>query len=182
MAPFEPAAGRARWRILYDHLATLGPGDVYEYTQMAEALNLDPQADRHVMQKAMRRAAKTFAEENRHAVEPVPNRGYRVAAVDGHVTLARRHQRKSQRSIVRAKSAVTYVDLDGVDPGVRHTIDLMAQALSMQVAFSNQLDVRQRNLERAVGEIKSTSSAHKERTDEELAELRGRLDRLERGE
>lgn len=177
MSPFEPTGDRARWRVLYEHLRDKRPGDMFTYAEMGEALGLDPDADRQTMQLAMRRAAREFEQVDKHALDSVTNVGYRVVAPVEHMQLARRQQRRSNRALVSGKSKVVNVDLNGVDPEVRKAFEVMATAFSMQMDFNRRMDVRQRRLEEAVGTITDRTS----RSEEEVAELRARLERLEQG-
>ena len=176
MSPFEPAGETARWRILYDLLSGRTVGDVLNYEVMAEALDLDPIEDRHTIQLAMRRASKQLELENKHAVEAVQNVGYRIVEPEEHLRLARGQQRRSSRALARGHSKVVNVDLSNVDPEVRNAFQVVASAFAMQMEFNRRTDVRQKKLEDALDAVREKST----RTDEEVAELRARLDRLER--
>ena len=176
MSPFEPAGETARWRILYDLLSGRTVGDVLNYEVMAEALDLDPIEDRHTIQLAMRRASKELELENKHAVEAVQNVGYRIVEPEEHLRLARGQQRRSSRALARGHSKVVNVDLSNVDPEVRNAFQVVASAFAMQMEFNRRTDVRQKKLEDALDAVREKST----RTNEEVAELRARLDRLER--
>lgn len=176
MSPFEPAGETARWRILYDLLSGRTVGDVLNYEVMAEALDLDPIEDRHTIQLAMRRASKELELENKHAVEAVQNVGYRIVEPEEHLRLARGQQRRSSRALARGHSKVVNVDLSNVDPEVRNAFQVVASAFAMQMEFNRRTDVRQKKLEDALDAVREKST----RTGEEVAELRARLDRLER--
>lgn len=175
MSPFEPAGDTARWRVLYDLLAERTIGDILTYDAMAAALDLDPLKDRHTIQVAMRRAAKELERENKHAVEAVKNTGYRIVEPEEHLRLARQQQRKSSRALVRGHSKVVNVDLSGVDPEVRNAFQVVASAFAMQMEFNRRTDIRQKRLEESLDAVREKST----RTDEEVAELRARLERLE---
>jgi len=176
VSPFEPAGETARWRILYDLLSGRTVGDVLNYEVMAEALDLDPIEDRHTIQLAMRRASRELELENKHAVEAVQNVGYRIVEPEEHLRLARGQQRRSSRALARGHSKVVNVDLSNVDPEVRNAFQVVASAFAMQMEFNRRTDVRQKKLEDALDAVREKST----RTDEEVAELRARLDRLER--
>ncbi len=176
MSPFEPAGETARWRILYDLLSGRTVGDVLNYEVMAEALDLDPIEDRHTIQLAMRRASRELELENKHAVEAVQNVGYRIVEPEEHLRLARGQQRRASRALARGHSKVVNVDLSNVDPEVRNAFQVVASAFAMQMEFNRRTDVRQKKLEDALDAVREKST----RTDEEVAELRARLDRLER--
>jgi len=175
MSPFQPLGDQARWRVIYDLLVETATGDTLRYDAMGKALHLDPYKDRHAIQMAVRRAAREHERQDRRALEPVPNIGYRVVEPPEHLTLARKHSVKSGRSLERARSKVTNIDLTGLDPEVRQAVEWTAQALMMVADYSRRLDIRQRNLEQAV----NAGQERQDRSESEIAELRARLDRLE---
>lgn len=179
MSPFQPASDRARWRVLYELLAKLGVGDLLPYAAMAEALELDPDADRHKMQLAMRRAAQELEEVDKRAVEPVPNVGYMIVAPNEHVALARQQQRKSNRALARGHSKVVNVDFNQMEPEARKAIELMASTFAAQMDFNRRMDVRQANLEQAIAAVTKRADQQAERTDAQLVTLKERLARLE---
>jgi hypothetical protein len=160
---------------LYDLLRVRQVGDLVDYPTMAEALELDPVKDRTAIQLAMRRAAQELETEDKHAVDAVSGVGYRIVEPTAHLDLARRHQRKAGRSLARGHSKAVNVDFNAVDPETRRAFEVVASAFAAQMDFNRRMDVRQRNLERAVEAVTQRS----ERTNEELATLRARLARLE---
>lgn len=175
MSPFEPVGETARWRTIYNHLADTPVDGVLTYEAMGEALDLDPVKDRHTIQVAMRRAAKELEAEDNRAVEAVKNVGYRVVQPEEHLRLARYQQRRSSRALARGHSKVVNVDLSNVDPEIRQAFQVVASAFAMQMEFNRRTDVRQKRLEESLEAVREKSS----RTDDEVAELRARLERLE---
>lgn len=175
MSPFEPKGETARWRLIYELLQTKQVDDILKYEEMADVLDLDPLADRHLIQVSMRRAAREFEQVDRHAVEAIANTGYRVVAAEEHLRLAKRLQRRSSKALVLGRSKVVNVDLSAVDPEVRHAFEVVAEAFNRQMEFNRRLDVRQKRLEQALESVQGQSS----RTVDEVAELRARLERLE---
>lgn len=174
-AAFQPLGDVARWRTLYNQLLSrANHGDVITYDRMGQVLGLDPQADRHAIQMAVRRASKELEQADKMALDSVPNEGYRVVQAVEHIELARRQQRRSHRALSRGHSKVVNVDFTGMEPEVRKAFDVMASAFSMQMDFNRRIDVRQRNLESATQAV----AQRQERTEEELRELRERLDAL----
>lgn len=178
MSPFEPVGDRARWRIVYDLLRVVPVDGVLEYEQMAEALDMDAEDDRHVIQMAMRRAGKELEQVEKHAIESISNVGYRVVRPPEHLRLARGHQSKAGKQLKRGHSKVVNVDFNEIEPETRKAFEVVAQAFAMQMQFNSRLDVRQKRLE----EVVETVSERTERTASELAELRERMARLEGGE
>lgn len=175
MSPFEPVGDIPRWRVIYGLLKPLKPGDVLTYREMGAALEVSESA-RHVMQSAIRRAAREFEIKDLHALESVSNVGYRVIRAEEHMTLARAHQKKAGNSLTRGHSKVVNVDFSGMDPEIRSAFGIVAQAFAAQVDFTRRLDVRQKNLESALKSIEVKT----DRTEDEVAELRRRLERLEK--
>lgn len=175
MTPFEPIGERARWRVLYDLLLTCSVGDALTYKQMAEVLDLDADADRHAIQMAMRRAAREYEVEDSRALESVPNQGYRIVQPTEHLRLAHNQQRKSHKALARGHSKVVHVDLSGLDPEIRKGFEVVARAFAMQMDFNRRMDVRQRRLETVVSSI----SERHDRSEDEIAALRERLERME---
>lgn len=173
--PFEPAGDTARWRIVYGLLVKASVDQVITYEDMGNALNLDPDGDRHAIQMAVRRAAKEHEVLDGRALDVVPNAGYRIVTVPEHLTLAKRHHKKASRSLARGQSKVDHVDLTGVEPETRKAFEIVAQAFQMQADFNRRVEANQRKLSRQVA---NASSAQK-RTDDEIAELKARLAQLE---
>lgn len=176
MSPFEPVGDIPRWRVLYAMLQPLEPGNVITYTDMCAALEL-PETLRSVVQNAIRRAAREFEVRERHALEPVPNVGYRVVKAEEHMVLARQHQSKSSRALARGHSKVVNVDLSGLDPEARKAFGVVAQAFAAQMDHNRRMDIRQKNLEQALKSMEIKT----DRTEDEVAELRARLEKLEQG-
>lgn len=179
MTPFEPRGkgGIARWRIVYDLLCAAAVDDIVTYDQMAQALDLDPIADRHRIQSAMARAATKHEREDKRAVTPMAGMGYRVVAAPEQLAQARHHQRRSTRQLERGQSKVVNVDLSGVNPDVRHAFEVVGQAFAMQLDFNRRFDVRQQRLEQALDATRDQAI----RTEQEVEDLRARLERLESG-
>jgi len=173
--PFQPIGERARWRVLYDLLRKLDINDTLSYAEMAEALDLDPDEDRMRIQMAFRRAAKEYEQVDQRAVDVVTNVGYRVVEPPEHLRLARRHQKRSRKELAKGHSKVVHVDLSGMDDETRKAFMVVGQAFSMMQDMMRRHDVRQNRLE----EVVSSTVERQERSAEELAELRARLERLE---
>jgi len=182
VSPFQPIGDRARWRVIYDLLRDTPVGGVLRYEDMGTALGLDPETDRHVIQMAMRRAAREHEVCDKRTVESVANEGYRIVQTPEKLRLAERDRRKSGRSLARGSSKVVNVDLSGVEPETRHAFEVVARAFAMQMEFNRRFDVRQKRLEKAVDDMSQRTERTEERTErteEEIADLKARLARLE---
>lgn len=175
MAAFQPSGEQARWRTLYDLLQSTPVDGMLTYKRMAEALDLHPEDDRHAIQMAMRRAARELEEHDKHAVDVVPNHGYRVVKAPEHMMLAKRQQRRSSRALKRGHSKVTNVDLSQLDPDTRQAFEVVARAFAAQMDINRRLDIGQRRLKESLDSM----TQRQDRSDEEIRRLRERLDRLE---
>jgi len=173
--PFKPLGDIARWRIIYNLLTVRQVDDILTYDEMGDALNLDPVKDRRIIQGAMPRASKEFEESDKHALTAVPNIGYRIVEPEEHLRLAKDQQRRSSRALVSGRSKVVNVDLSEVAPEVRQAFQVVASAFAMQMEFNRRTDIRQKKLEQSLDAIRDKTT----RTDNEVAELRDRLKRLE---
>lgn len=177
MTRFEALGPEARWRTVYQLLKVRTAGDLLTYERMGEALELDPLEGRQTIRAALYRAAREFEQVDKHAVEAVPNIGYRVVETQEHLTLAHRQQKRAGRALQRGHSKVINVDFNGVDPQVRQGFEVVARALSMQMDFNRRFNVRQKRLESVVRETGERTN----RNETEIAELKERLARLEAG-
>ena len=175
MSPFNPIGERARWRTLYEIVRQTPTDSEVTYEALAAALALDPEADRHTIQLAMRRASKESEVKDARALEAVPNVGYRVVKSAEHLRLAKNQQKKSHNALVRGQSKVEHVDLAGMEPEIRRAFEVVAQAFAMQAEFMRRTDIRQRKVEAAIAEVQGQSS----RSEAEISALKERLARLE---
>lgn len=175
MAPFQPIGAKARWRIVYELLRKIGTGDVLTYEEIGGALNLDADDDRHLIQMAVRRAAREYEEADNRALEAVPNTGYRVVEAPEHLRLAKGQQKRASKALARGHSKVVHVDLSGVEPATRQLFEATVRAFTMQMEFNKRFDVRQKRLEQALDDMTQRT----DRTEQEIADLKARLARLE---
>lgn len=182
MSPFKPIGDQARWQTVYALLVRTKTGDVLTYEAIAEALELDSKRDRHAIQMAMRRAAKEHEEADKRAIESVANKGYRVVEAPEHLRLARGHHRRASKALVRGQSKVVHVDLGALDPETRRAFEVVASAFAAQIEFNKRFDVRQQRLEKAFEDITERTDKTEARTEQEIAELKARLARLEGGQ
>lgn len=175
MNAFEPIGREARWRLVYELLQRAETDSIVTYEDLGRTLDLDPIDDRHAIQMAMRRASKEHEEVDKRATDAVPNIGYRIVRPPEHLMLAKRQQRRSTRALARGWSKAVNVDLSRLDPETRHALEMVGRAFAVQMDFNRRTDVRQSRLEEALKSV----SRRVERTEEENAELRARLERLE---
>jgi hypothetical protein len=181
MSPFEPIGDQARWRLAYDLIRAAATDDVVTYGELGEALGLHPKRNRHAIQMAMRRAAEELETQDKRAVDAVPNKGYRIVPAGENLMLARRHGKKAGKSLARGRSKAVNVDMSQIeDPVTRRALEVTAQAFALQMDFNRRFAVRQERLEKVVAEITEAQSEDRQRSAEEVAQLRERIERLER--
>lgn len=174
--PFEPIGERPRWETVYDLMTAAKVGDIITYAALGEALGLNPDTERDLIQASARQAAKRHEERDKRAVDAVKNQGYRIVEAPEQLGLARRHQRKASKALARGHSKAVNVDFNGLPSDIRHAFEVVAQAFALQMDFNRRFDVRQKQLERAVANVVETAT----RTEDEVADLRERLLRLEK--
>lgn len=174
-APFEPIGAEPRWRIAYRLLTETEVGGIVTYDALAEAMGLDPASERALAQLAVRRALREYEKQDLHTAEAVRNVGYRVVDTNGHLMLARRHSRKAGTQHKLGKSKVENVDLSGAEPEVRKAFEVIAHAFAQQQQINRRILEKQARQDRAL----SLVAQRTERTDEELAQMRKRIEDVE---
>lgn len=176
MAPFTSSGDRARWRIIYDLLRACEIGDMFTYEDMANALGLHAEHDRHTLQMTMRRAAKEYLEQEKRALEVVRNEGYRVTEAMERPRLVHKQNVKLKRALTHGHNLATFVDYSGLDMEARRILEATAASLYGQMQVTKALLHRQARLDKAMENV----SIKQERNDSELQEMRERMADLER--
>lgn len=151
--------------------------DMVTYEEAGEALNLDPLGDRKAIHDAMRAAGKKLLAKDGRALRAVPDTGYRLAAPNEHITLARERKKRANTQMSTGLDVLSGTDLTGLSPEARDAVLAERSSFSRIVDFIVASDRRQQKTEAAVEEIKGQVS----RTAEETAEVKQRLARLEQG-
>lgn len=172
MSKFAPVGEKSRKDYALEVLREHNVGDVVTYEVLEGRVGSE---DRPVIQAAVRDAAKDFLRFDQHAVEAVPNIGYRIVEPDGHVRLAEKQRKRSVRSLRRGSSLVSSVDFNGMTPDARKLAEGMALGFAHLLEANARMDARVRSVERATDAV----AEKQDRTDVEVAELRARLARLE---
>ena len=176
MTAFKPKGERARWKELYELLKAAGVGGTVTFAAMGEVLGLDPDSERVKIVGAFQRAAKELETVDKHAVVAVPNVGYQVAQPQQHLVLARKHQRRSARSLDRGLSKAVNVDLSKMDSNTRNAFDAVARVIGAQMDFNRRAEQRIDEHDKLL----ATLSERGERTESETEQVRRRLEELER--
>lgn len=85
--------------VAFDLLKDKPPGTVIPYAIFGAALGTN---DRVKVQQAVRAATKLLLKRSKRGVVNVPNSGYRILPANENITIARRHETKSDKALVRA--------------------------------------------------------------------------------
>lgn len=158
-----------KWRLVYEVLQTCQIGEVLDYQRIADALGLDPEADRKACQTATRRAGQQFIRSEKHAIEAVPHVGYRVCEPKEHYVLARGHRRRSVRALDRGFTIVVNVNLNGMDRSDREDTLRETQALQRR------RDFEQREAEKQRRKTEAMQVAHVQVTEAERVTARAKV-------
>ena len=172
---FKPVGEKSRKDFALEVLREHSVGDVVPYATFGDRLGDDA---RRVIQAAVRDAGKDFLKLDGHAIEAVPNVGYRVVEPDGHVRLAEKQRKRSVRSLRRGSSLVSSVDYNGMSAESRRLAEGMAMGFAHLLEQNARMDARVRSVEVVADAV----AEKQDRTDSEVAELRARLSRLESAE
>ena len=172
MSLFQPVGEKSRKDYALEVLREHTAGDVVTYEVLAERVWSE---DRRVLQAAVRDAGKDYLRYDEHALEAVPNVGYRVVRPDDHVRLAEKQRKRSVRSLRKGSALVVSVDYNGMSPEARKLAEGMALGFAHLLEANRRMDSRVRSVERATEAVVEKQ----DRTDSEVAELRARLARLE---
>lgn len=149
--------------------------DLVTYAQAAEALGLHAEDDRKAIRGAMASAGRRLLAHDGRALRAVPNVGYRLAAPNEHVTLARERKRRANKQMTTGLDVLSGTDLAGLSQEAKEAVLAERNSFSRIIDFIVASDRRQKKTEAAVEEIKGQVT----RTAEETAEVKERLARLE---
>lgn len=178
--PFQPLGELARWRVLVSEFATVERNTTVSYEQLGKLLDLDPDSgdSRKAIQAAVRQASNRLSKDYDRSLVAVRGVGYRVVLPEEHVELAQRHQKKSRGALVRAKTHVEHVDLSGLTEEGRKIVLATANALSWQIGQIRRLDIRQKDLVRAVEAVTTRQERSEEETAARFAALEAEIQKL----
>lgn len=171
MAPFQPLGEVSRRQMVVDLLGDQPEGTLVTYEQLEQLLDVD----RQTCQGAVNQAKLALEREHSKAVVSVRGVGYRIVHASEHLAVARVHQGKARKQLVKSRSKVDYVDLSKLTEGERAAVVLAGTAIGLQLDYMKRNDIRSTRIEAAVELVKDTA----QRSEEEIAELKARLARLE---
>lgn len=170
-ALFQPLGDVSRRQMVVDFFGDQPEGTVIAYETLEELLGVD----RATCRSAVNAAKPGLERHHFKSVVAVRGVGYRIVHANEHLAVARVHQKKSLRQLGRAKSPLDFVDLSKLTEGERAAIVLGVTSIGMQMEYARRFDIRQTRLEAA----QARTATVVQRSEEEIAELKLRLARLE---
>jgi hypothetical protein len=168
---FKPVGEKSRRDLALEVLQSHAVGDVIEYGEFAEALGL---SSRRVIQSAVRAAGRDYLRVNQHALEAVPNVGYRVVDPDGHVRLADKQRKRSVKTLQRGEALVRSVDYNGMSADTRRVAENMLLGFAHLIEANKRMDGRVASVER----VQDAVIQRQERTEAEVEALKARLEKI----
>lgn len=169
---FQPVGDKAQWEVIYEFICRRRPtiGEVISYEEFEGACGFDIRKCRQAFYKA----ANLWCEENHRVFVPVTGTGYRVGGGTEHETIARKHHRKSRRSLGKGLKVIRNTDLEQLSPKDRERFQRIELEMRRQSDVIKRLDLRQTKMEDALNAGKKVQ----EQTLAEQAETRRRVDQL----
>lgn len=180
--PFQPvsSSGMSRKALVLELLRSKKVGEVITYDELAEKLGLQHPGDRAKIQAAVHQAAPTFLKVDLQSLMAVANTGYRIVEAEKHIEIARGHQAKSTRSLARGRDQVIHVDFNEMTDEGKALAQATMTLFAAQLAFNQRMDVRQRNIERAISSLTSQQKKGADATNKALADMRARIAKMEK--
>jgi len=182
--PFQPVRedGRPYWQVIYDYLVariedgTLSVGDIIAHGVFADLLDGLP----HYQPTST--AARHLREHHSRNLMVVRGVGYKLVAGMDMVGQAKSLQRKGNRTIGKAVGVVKAVDHSLLSPEERVTTTQVAKGLAVLAGYVKMTALKLADHEQEIELLKSAKSESNSRhraTEEDMTELRRRLEELE---
>lgn len=131
MTPFEPKGDVAEWRMVYDHLRKLKPGDIVTAEQLEEILGRPLGQNR----SPIYRATRELEENNSRTIATVRGVGYRVVAASEHLGLGLSHSSRARRQLRRGLQRAESADRQGLAPSAAARLEAFEATTSRLVEF-----------------------------------------------
>lgn len=150
--------------MIYEFLRRRQPqiGDVITFEDFTDEADVDVRRSR----TAFYRAANQWCEENHRAFIPVKGVGYRVAQPTEHELEARKHHRKSRRSMGRGLRVVRNTDYGELSPADQARFRRIENEMSRQADVIRRLDLRQDRMQEALEKGRHETRVIGERQEE----------------
>lgn len=134
--------GRAYWRVVYDRVVTMEPGDTITHGELLTLLETD---DRRTLYQNVAKADRRLRKSNHRALGNVPGLGYRMLRAEEHVLRAQAHKSRASHQMHTAVSVVKAADLSLMNQQDRDWTMRMAQGM---VLLAQVLSQQAQNLAR----------------------------------
>lgn len=186
-APFQPKRndGRPLWRVIYDEfdgrikcgsidLGALIPDDELR------AILTDEEQPRYYA--AVLRASEELEQNHKRTLVRDRHRGYRLEGGMEQARQARRQKRKSQRRLERGLSLSTTTDYGLLSADERSSVDMLTRGMNLLAMHAKMTDEKLAAQETQLKELRQqviTSSSRQKATDDEIGELKRRLEAME---
>jgi exoribonuclease II len=181
---FQPVRedGRPYWQVIYDEIVArmtsgnLKVGDIVSHDDLSRMLDGLP----HYQPTA--KAAQHLREHHRRNLMIVRGIGYKLVAGMDQVGQAKTLQRKSHRTLVKASRVVSTVDHGLLSPTESAMATQVYKGMAVLAGMVKMTAVKIAEHEEEIELLKSAkaeSNARHRATEDEMAELRRRLDELE---
>lgn len=138
------------WRKIYNYVRSLDVDEVVTYEELLEVSETELVSR---VQSEVQRVIKELLDVDKRTLENVRGQGYRVVRAEEQLRLARKHQKKANRSTKRSFSNVTNVDHNALTPEQSKVFEKSANSLSAVLSLSNAESRKQAKLERSLGAI-----------------------------
>jgi hypothetical protein len=170
---FQPsrADGRSDWRVIFDLVEHLKPGEEVGHDVLLAELET---TDRSRLYRAVQRANRELWSTRSRSLGVVKGVGYRMLRAEEHEAQANSYQRQARRRISNAVAVVEATDLSQLSADQR---EWMVKVQSGIHLLAQAMDSHARQLATHDEMIRRLQSGH----DEEIRRLRSRVDRLEGG-
>lgn len=165
MVPFTPKGEVAQWRIVYRILQAAPVGEVVRYERLAEALDVDPKADRYRIQNAARQAGKHMLQQDDRAVEAVPDEGYRVVPATRQIALASGQIERATSALDKGRDLATNIRRDELSNQEQQIIQTMALGFAQVAEWARQIGRRVEDHEGRLSDIEAELQRIREERD-----------------
>lgn len=142
LMPFAPKGEIAQWRIIYQLFKAAPTGEAVSYETLAQAIDVDPERERHRVQAAARRAGPQLLATDDRAIEVIPDVGYRVVDAVRQVSLAGQQVERAGRSLDRGRDLTTHIRMDELSENERAIAQTMALGFAQVAEWARQIGRR----------------------------------------
>lgn len=150
---FEPVKGKARWRLCYDIITELQPGDVVTYAEVEELCS----CNRNAAQAAMIKADAELGKIGLNRVRTRPNIGWIVLAPDETIDLISHQREKSERADDRTAGRINAAQRrrEDLSPESRATLDHEQRVAARKIEINGRRRRESRTLAARLAELES---------------------------